>query len=98
MPKCSFFEWINDNEDWNSEWAKSKDRFPYPADQVLIELQGSFGFLIYDNKDGTVFVASGSNGQIVVFWGIAADGLIVISENLELIKVSCAKSFAPFPT
>ncbi|RDX61649.1 hypothetical protein CR513_60103 [Mucuna pruriens] len=40
----------------------------------------------------------GSNGQIGFYWGIAADGSIVISEDLELIKASCAKSFAPFPT
>ncbi|KAK7412327.1 hypothetical protein VNO78_03781 [Psophocarpus tetragonolobus] len=75
-----------------------RDRGPYPADQVLKELDGSFGFVIYDSKDGTVFVASGSNGQIGLYWGVAADGSIVISENLGLIKASCAKSFAPFPT
>ncbi|KAK7400555.1 hypothetical protein VNO78_11765 [Psophocarpus tetragonolobus] len=75
-----------------------RDRGPYPADQVLKELEGSFGFLIYDNKDGTVFTALGSNGQVGLFWGIAADGSVVISDNLELTKESCAKSFAPFPT
>lgn len=35
-----------------------RDRGPYPADQVLKELEGSFGFVIYDHKDGTVFAAS----------------------------------------
>ncbi|RDX60230.1 Stem-specific protein TSJT1, partial [Mucuna pruriens] len=35
-----------------------RDRGPYPADQVLKELEGSFGFVIYDYKDRTVFVAS----------------------------------------
>ncbi|TKY71680.1 Stem-specific protein TSJT1 [Spatholobus suberectus] len=75
-----------------------RDRGPYPADQVLKELEGSFGFVIYDNKDGTIFVASGSNGHVGLYWGIAADGSVVISENLELIKASCAKSFALFPT
>ncbi|KAG4997235.1 hypothetical protein JHK84_028261 [Glycine max] len=38
-----------------------RDRGPYPADQVLKELEGSFGFVIYDNKDGTIFVASSQN-------------------------------------
>lgn len=38
------------------------------------------------------------NGQIELFWGIAADGSVVISENVELVKASCAKSFAPFPS
>ncbi|KAK7327908.1 hypothetical protein VNO77_22001 [Canavalia gladiata] len=75
-----------------------RDRGPYPADQVLKELEGCFGFVIYDNKDGTVFVASGSDGQIRLYWGVAADGSVIISENVELMKASCAKSFAPFPT
>lgn len=35
-----------------------RDRGPFPADQVLKELEGSFGFVIYDNKNGTVFIAS----------------------------------------
>lgn len=38
------------------------------------------------------------NGQIDLFWGIAVDGFVVISVILELIKASCVKSFAPFPT
>lgn len=75
-----------------------RDRGPYPADQVLKQLEGSFGFIIYDNKNKTVFAASGSNGQIGLYWGVAADDSVVISENLELVKASCAKSFAPFPT
>lgn len=75
-----------------------RDRGPYPADQVIKELDGSFGFIIFDNKAETVFVASDRNGQIELFWGIAADGSVVISENVELVKASCAKSFAPFPS
>lgn len=39
-----------------------------------------------------------SSGRVGLFWGIAADGSVVISDNLELIKASCAKSYAPFPT
>lgn len=75
-----------------------RDRGPYPADQVLKELEGSFGFVIFDNKSGTVFAASGTNGKICLFWGIAADGSVVISDSLELVKASCSKSFAPFPS
>ncbi|KAB2607478.1 stem-specific protein TSJT1-like [Pyrus ussuriensis x Pyrus communis] len=57
------------------------DRGLYPADQVLKDLDRSFGFVIYDTKAGTVFAA-----------------LVVISDNLGVMKQSCAKSFAPFPT
>lgn len=38
-----------------------RDRGPYPADQVLKGLEGSFAFVIYDHKDGTVFAASVSH-------------------------------------
>ncbi|MCL7051101.1 hypothetical protein MKW94_029821 [Papaver nudicaule] len=63
-----------------------RDRGPYPDDQVVKDLEGSFAFIIYDNKDKTVFVSLSSDGGIKLYWGIAADGSII-----------CAKSFAPFP-
>lgn len=34
-----------------------RDRSPIPAHQVLQDLEGSFGFVIYDHKTGTVFAA-----------------------------------------
>ncbi|VVA23599.1 PREDICTED: stem-specific [Prunus dulcis] len=74
-----------------------RDRGPYPADQVLKDLDGSFGFVIYDSTAGTVFAALGANEEVSLFWGIAADGSVVVSDNLGVIKESCAKSFAPFP-
>jgi hypothetical protein len=75
-----------------------RDRGPYPADQVLKGFEGCFGFVIYDQKAGTVFVALGTDPRVQLFWGIAADGSVVISDNLVVIKESCAKSFASFPS
>ncbi|KAF5203908.1 Stem-specific protein tsjt1 [Thalictrum thalictroides] len=75
-----------------------RDRGPYPADQVIKDLDGSFAFVVYDHKANTVFTALASDGRIKLFWGIAADGSVVISDDLEVVKGSCAKSFAPFPT
>lgn len=74
-----------------------RDRGPYPADQVLKDLDGSFGFVVYDNKAKTVFAALGANEEIRLFWGVSADGSAVISDKLEVIKASCGRSFAPFP-
>ncbi|KAL9257492.1 Stem-specific protein TSJT1-like protein [Drosera capensis] len=74
-----------------------RDRGPYPADQVLKDLEGSFGFVIYDRNAGSVFAALGADQRVQMFWGVAADGSAVISDNLDVIKTSCAKSFAPFP-
>ncbi|KAL5736270.1 hypothetical protein ACOSP7_030739 [Xanthoceras sorbifolium] len=75
-----------------------RDRGPYPADQVVKQLDGSFAFVVYDTKAGSVFTALGSDGGVKLYWGIAADGSVVISDDLEIIKEGCAKSFAPFPT
>ncbi|KAE9452588.1 hypothetical protein C3L33_15507, partial [Rhododendron williamsianum] len=75
-----------------------RDRGPYPAHEVLKDLDGSFGFVVYDTKAGTVFVALGADEGVKLFWGIGGDGSVVISDNLEVVKASCAKSFAPFPT
>ncbi|KAK4576630.1 hypothetical protein RGQ29_027256 [Quercus rubra] len=74
-----------------------RDRGPYPADQVVKDLEGSFAFVVYDSKAGTVFAALGSDGGVKLYWGIAADGSVVISDDLEVIKAGCAKSYAPFP-
>nr|XP_043609740.1 stem-specific protein TSJT1-like [Erigeron canadensis] len=75
-----------------------RDRGPYPAHSVLKDLDGSFGFILYDLKAKTVFVSLSADGGVKLFWGIAADGSVVISDNLSVIKSSCFKSFAPFPT
>ncbi|TKY66547.1 Stem-specific protein TSJT1 [Spatholobus suberectus] len=74
-----------------------RDRGPYPADQVVKDLDGSFAFVVYDSKVGSVFAALGSDGGVKLYWGIAADGSVVISDDLDVIKEGCAKSFAPFP-
>lgn len=74
-----------------------RDRCPYPADQVVKDLDGSFAFVVFDPKAGTVFAALGSDGRVELFWGVAGDGSVVISDDIEVMKAGCGKSFAPFP-
>lgn len=74
-----------------------RDRGPYPAHEVLQDLEGEFGFVIFDTKTRHVFFSLGANEELSLFWGIAADGSVVISDNMQIVKGSCAKSYAQFP-
>ena len=52
-----------------------RDRGPYPADQVVKDLDGSFAFVVYDSKVGNVFAALVSyDGRLPMsfffFWDI----------------------------
>lgn len=77
-----------------------RDRGPYPADQVVKDFDGSYAFLIYDNAkpEAALFTALSSDGLVKLYWGIAADGSAVISDEVNVVKDACGKSFAPFPT
>ena len=74
-----------------------RDRGPYPADQVVKDLSGSFAFVVFDNKSGAVFAALSTDGEVPLYWGIAADGSVVICDEREIVKGGCGKSYAPFP-
>ncbi|KAG6529814.1 hypothetical protein ZIOFF_012028 [Zingiber officinale] len=74
-----------------------RDRGPYPADQVLKDLAGSFAFVVYDDATGAVFAALSSDGGVPLYWGVAADGSVVIGDEVEIVKGGCGKSYAPFP-
>lgn len=50
-----------------------RDRAPYPADQVLKDLQGKFAFILFDAKSSTFFTARVSKifqNPIDLFLGI----------------------------
>ncbi|KAJ3692936.1 hypothetical protein LUZ60_012031 [Juncus effusus] len=76
-----------------------RDRGPYPADQVVKDLSGSFAFVVFDSNPDhpSVFAALSGDGEIPLYWGIGADGSVVICDDRNIVKAGCGKSYAPFP-
>lgn len=42
-----------------------RDRGPYPADQVVRDIQGKFAFILYDSSSKNAFLASVSNKNVL---------------------------------
>lgn len=74
-----------------------RDRGPYRADEVIRDLSGKFSFVLYDSASQAVFTAVDADGSVPFFWGTAADGYLVLSDEPNVLKEGCGKSFAPFP-
>lgn len=74
-----------------------RDRGPYPADQVIRDLHGKFAFILYDSSSKTTFVAADADGSVPFFWGTDSEEHIVFSDDADIVKKGCGKSFAPFP-
>ncbi|CAL5208009.1 unnamed protein product [Lathyrus oleraceus] len=74
-----------------------RDRGPYPADQVVRDFQGKFAFILFDSSSQTAFVAADADGSVPFFWGIDADESLVLSDEIDVVRKSCGKSYAPFP-
>uniref|UniRef100_A0A5B6ZML5 DUF3700 domain-containing protein n=2 Tax=Davidia involucrata TaxID=16924 RepID=A0A5B6ZML5_DAVIN len=74
-----------------------RDRGPYPADQVLRDLLGKFAFILYDSSSKTAFLAADADGSVPFFWGTDSEDHLVLSDDADIVKKGCGKSFAPFP-
>ncbi|KAL3812560.1 hypothetical protein ACJIZ3_013828 [Penstemon smallii] len=74
-----------------------RDRGPYPPEQVVRDIKGKFAFILYDSASKATFIASDADGSVPFFWGSDAEGHLVISDDGEVVKQGCGKSFAPFP-
>ncbi|CAA2999966.1 stem-specific TSJT1-like [Olea europaea subsp. europaea] len=74
-----------------------RDRGPYPADQVVRDILGKFAFILYDGSSKTTFIAADADGSVPFFWGTDSEGHLVLSDDGEVVKQGCGKSFAPFP-
>ncbi|XP_072978083.1 stem-specific protein TSJT1-like [Typha angustifolia] len=74
-----------------------RDRGPFPASQVVRDLNGKFAFILFDNSSGSTFIAADADGNVPFFWGVNSEDRLVLSDDVEIIKKGCGKSFAPFP-
>ncbi|CAL9201429.1 unnamed protein product [Musa hybrid cultivar] len=74
-----------------------RDRGPFPASQVLRDLNGKFAFILFDSSSNTTFMASDADGSVPFFWGADAQDHLVLSDDADIVKKGCGKSFAPFP-
>ncbi|KAG6509106.1 hypothetical protein ZIOFF_034497 [Zingiber officinale] len=67
----------------------------YQADKALKDIAGSFAFVVYDNTTGAVFAALSSDCGVPLYWGVAADGLLVIGDEVEIVKGGCGELHVP---
>uniref|UniRef100_A0A0A9DWF1 DUF3700 domain-containing protein n=1 Tax=Arundo donax TaxID=35708 RepID=A0A0A9DWF1_ARUDO len=74
-----------------------RDRGPYPADQVVRDITGKYAFVLYDCSTKSVFMAADADGGVPFYWGVDSEGRLVVSDDTEIVKNACGKSFAPFP-
>ncbi|EXC16753.1 hypothetical protein L484_013333 [Morus notabilis] len=74
-----------------------RDRGPFSPDQVVRDIQGKFAFIVFDGASKATFFAADADGSVPFFWGTDSEGNVVLSDNAEILKTGCAKSFAPFP-
>ncbi|KAK4355555.1 hypothetical protein RND71_024526 [Anisodus tanguticus] len=74
-----------------------RDRGPYPPDQVVKDIHGKFAFILYDSSSKATFLASDVDANVPFFWGTDSEGHLVLSDDADIVKQGCGKSFAPFP-
>ncbi|KAJ8441821.1 hypothetical protein Cgig2_021511 [Carnegiea gigantea] len=74
-----------------------RDRGSHPADHALRTIEGKFAFTIYDGSTRTTFIAVDADGSVPLFWGADSEENLVLSNNEEVVKKACGRSFAPFP-
>lgn len=74
-----------------------RDRGPFSPDQVVRDIQGKFTYIVFDSAAKATFFAADADASVPFFWGTDSEGNVVLSDNAEIVKAGCGKSFAPFP-
>ncbi|KAJ3699976.1 hypothetical protein LUZ61_003681 [Rhynchospora tenuis] len=74
-----------------------RDRGPFHPSNVARDLSGRFAFILFDTSKKSTFIATDGDGSVPFFWGINSEDHMILSNDMEIVKQSCGKSFAPFP-
>ncbi|GFQ03376.1 stem-specific protein tsjt1 [Phtheirospermum japonicum] len=74
-----------------------RDRGPYPADQVVRDIEGKFTFILFDGATTTAETLFNGDGNVPLFWGTDGEGRLVLANDVDVVKQGCGKSFAPIP-
>ncbi|KAM0942103.1 putative stem-specific protein TSJT1 [Dioscorea sansibarensis] len=69
----------------------------YPVDQVIKDLTGAFAFILFDDTTCTLFFATDEERKIPLFWGVAEDKSMAISDNSEIVLDICGQATTHFP-
>lgn len=62
-----------------------RDRGPYPAHSVLKDLEGSFGFVVFDTKAKTVFISLVSSSKKMKFT-LIVNGIMIFYLNRVMME------------
>ena len=68
--------------------------FLIPCGSVFLTSKYQF-VLVFPND--FLFTTQDADGSVPFFWGTDSEGHLVLSDDVEIVKKGCGKSFAPFP-
>lgn len=74
-----------------------RDRGTNPADHALRSIEGKFAFIIFDGSSRATFISVDADGGVPLFWGMDAEDRLVLSDDAQVVKKACGRSYAPFP-
>ncbi|WCJ23867.1 aluminum induced protein with YGL and LRDR motifs [Euphorbia peplus] len=67
------------------------------ANEVVRDFEGKYSFVLYDSTAKAAFIAADVDGSVPFYWGSDSESHLVVSDDDEILKQACGKSFAPFP-
>ncbi|KAJ8536517.1 hypothetical protein K7X08_034918 [Anisodus acutangulus] len=74
-----------------------RDRGPYPPDQVVKDIHGTFAFVLYGSSTKATSLDSDVDGNTPFFWGTDSEGHLVLSADTGIVKQGVGNPLHHFP-